>query len=125
MAAIEMKLQPTLDSVRRARRLVRESLGRCAVDESVVDTVELLTSEIVTNAIVHGGGTCELAVEVEARTVRVELRDDNPALPVRRAPAPQAMSGRGLLIVDRLARRWGFEPCRDDGKRVWFEVARA
>ena len=55
--------------------------------------------------------------------MRVEVHDDNPALPTL-GPADDeaAESGRGLRLVDALATRWGAEPCPSDGKDVWFEL---
>ncbi len=54
--------------------------------------------------------------------MRVEVADHDPALPVQQHPPAEAVTGRGLLIVDALATRWGVEPAAD-GKTVWFELA--
>jgi len=110
-------------SVGAARRFVRDVLMSRSVPEEVVDTVELLTSEIVTNAILHGRAEPKLVVEVGDGVVRVGVHDMSPELPVRRATRPDDVSGRGVLIVEELALAWGVEPERGGGKRVWFEVA--
>jgi anti-sigma regulatory factor (Ser/Thr protein kinase) len=119
-----MILEPTPSSVRAARSHVRQTLAAGAVDAGVTDTVELLTSEVVTNAVLHAATGCEVEVAVSPDRVRVEILDHSGDIPVRRAPSPDAETGRGLMIVEQLAQAWGFEPVPGDGKLVWFEVAR-
>lgn len=89
------------------------------------ETVLLLTSEVVTNAVVHGGPHkrgAEIQVRVEHfdGRIRVEVADASEALPVLGANS-QLESGRGLVLVDILANLWGVTPT-DSGKIVWFEV---
>jgi anti-sigma regulatory factor (Ser/Thr protein kinase) len=91
------------------------------ISDRVAETVELLTSEVVTNAIVHAGASPSLVVRLSRGRVRVEVHDQHADVPVRRDPGPLAVSGRGMAIVDQLAREWGVEHV-PDGKRVWFEV---
>lgn len=110
-------------SVGAARRFVRDVLMSRQVPDVVVDTVELLTSEVVTNAIVHGRSGPQLAVTVGKRMVRVAVEDQSPAVPVRRLARLDDVSGRGVVIVEELASAWGVERERDGAKRVWFEVA--
>ncbi len=116
-----LSLHPT--SVGAARRFVRDVLMSRQVADFVVDTVELLTSEVVTNAIVHGRSGPQLAVEVGERVVRVAVLDLSPALPVRHFGGLDDISGRGVVIVEELASAWGVERERNGEKRVWFEVA--
>ncbi len=94
------------------------------VGDRVVETVELLTSELVTNAVIHARSSAELLVSVGDGVVRVEVSDDDATPPTRRALDPQSAAGRGIAIVAQLAADWGVEQVPDDGKRVWFEVAR-
>ena len=110
-------------SVGAARRFVRDVLMSRQVADGVVDTVELLTSEVVTNAIIHGRSGPHLAVEVGDSVIRVAVRDLSPAVPVRQLSRPDAVSGRGVVIVEELASAWGVERERNGSKRVWFEVA--
>jgi len=115
-------LTPHPTSVGAARRFVRDVLMSRQVADGVVDTVELLTSEVVTNAIVHARSGPQLAVEIGETVVRVAVRDTSPEPPKRRLARVDDVSGRGVVIVERLAAAWGVEQDRQ-GKRVWFEVA--
>jgi anti-sigma regulatory factor (Ser/Thr protein kinase) len=97
--------------------------SRCGPSAS--ETALLLTSELVTNAVVH---TDSVGVDVHAHCDGARLRvsvDDGamtPVKPVRDGGAePRAGGGRGLWLVEVLAARWGCE-AQPDGKRVWFEV---
>ncbi|MEU2625491.1 ATP-binding protein [Kitasatospora sp. NPDC007106] len=124
------------ESVRAARRMVREALGPSAGAEDAA----LVVSELVTNAVVHSrsGAGGVLWVEVRRRhgTVRVSVTDggtaDGPAphgpphpLP-HRPPVDAGDFGRGLRIVDALAARWGSVGEAADGRRtVWAELAPA
>lgn len=103
-----------------ARRAVLDTLDKWG-HEGLREDAALLVSELVTNAVVHGGGKVEVAVLLIADRVRVEVHDHGKGLPV--GPDEPDESGRGLLIVDAVASAWGVE-AGDDGKRVWFELAR-
>lgn len=94
------------------------------VGDQVVDTVELLTSELVTNAVIHARSAPELLVRLGDRVVRIEVCDGDANLPNRRPADMYAASGRGIAVVEELATEWGVEHIPDDGKRVWFEVLR-
>ena len=110
-------------SVGAARRFVRDVLMSRQVPDAVVDTVELLTSEVVTNAIVHGESGPHLAVTIDGRVVRVAVQDRSAAMPVRRLAHVDDVSGRGVVIVEEMASAWGVERERNGSKRVWCEVA--
>jgi anti-sigma regulatory factor (Ser/Thr protein kinase) len=116
-------LNPHPTSVGAARRFVRDVLMSRQVADGVVKTVELLTSEVVTNAIVHGHSGPQLIVVIDEDVIRVSVRDVSPELPVRRLARVDDVSGRGVIIVEQLASAWGVERDRGGGKRVWFEVA--
>jgi anti-sigma regulatory factor (Ser/Thr protein kinase) len=116
-------LNPHPTSVGAARRFVRDVLMSRQIADGVVSTVELLTSEVVTNAIVHGGSGPQLVVQLGDGVVRVAVRDMSPELPVRRLGRIDDSSGRGVVIVEELASAWGVEQERGGGKQVWFEVA--
>jgi anti-sigma regulatory factor (Ser/Thr protein kinase) len=85
-------------------------------------TVALVVTELVTNAMVHGSAPVELRVAIREERLRIEVRDNGPA-EVPTEPSPPELtqaSGRGLLIVDSMVERWGVEPA-DTGKVVWVE----
>lgn len=91
------------------------------VNSRVAQMVELLTSELVTNAILHAGSACVLVVRVENERVRVEVEDSSRVVPIKRDPPLLSSSGRGMAIVDHVAHDWGVDHVAG-GKRVWFEI---
>ena len=86
-----------------------------------IDAAVLMISELVTNAVRHADSQLRVMVSIADQTLRVEVSDDNPALPVASDPEHHATSGRGLRIIDGLADRWGITP-KAGGKVVWFEL---
>lgn len=119
------RFQPRPENVGAARELARRALDGWPHPDAV-DTVVLLTSEIVTNAILHGGPHGpgeELNVEVSRGDcwARVNVTDGSSRPPVVAEEWSRDLSGRGMLIVDELASAWGYEPLLT-GKTVWFEV---
>lgn len=105
-----------------ARRFVGENLERWRCTEAL-DTVTLLVSELVTNAVVHARAEPDLAVVLLADRIRVEVTDDAPGEPSVRDPGDVDESGRGMALVDALASAWGVTQ-RGGHKTVWFEVPR-
>lgn len=103
------------------RRFVAEHLRRWALPFQVSDTVVLLTSELIANAVRHGPPPLCLQLDVDQRRARVEVSDSNPVIPVLTRPNFEAVGGRGLWLVDTLAKAWGCTP-QPPGKVVWFEV---
>lgn len=81
----------------------------------------LLASELVANAVAHGRTRVHVTVRRQDNTVRVEVQDENPRLPVMTMPPPEATSGRGLVVVEGLSHTWGVDRTTH-GKTVWFEV---
>ena len=81
----------------------------------------LAATELAANAVMHARTGFDVAVMADAGSVRVEVIDENPTLPALGDGQLPAPGGRGLLIVDRLAHRWGVVPTTS-GKRVWFEL---
>jgi CheY-like chemotaxis protein/anti-sigma regulatory factor (Ser/Thr protein kinase) len=110
-----------VSSPRQARRFVRELLE--ASDEVLVESVELLVTELVTNAVLHASSAPTVQVHIEDDVVRVEVYDEDPT-PLRPGrPSTSRPGGRGLLLLDRMAARWGDDPV-GDGKVIWFELDR-
>ncbi|MBJ6633220.1 ATP-binding protein [Streptomyces sp. I5] len=124
-----MVLDPTPESVSRARRWFRKLIApykpACSVDDCV-----LLISELVTNAILYGQSDEEWVVRVEwsrkGPSPHVEVH--NPGLPASvrlRRPDADDAHGRGLLLVDSIAASWHSGPSRFGGTVVSFELADA
>ncbi|HEV7207998.1 MAG TPA: ATP-binding protein [Mycobacteriales bacterium] len=119
-----------------ARRHVRVECAAHGVSASMTDTAVLLTSEIVTNAVLHGGGDMRLGASALATHVRVEVMDgsrqhptlrrlalaaDGMALPADESTTLLAEGGRGIALVNSLADHWGAVDAQP-GKCVWFEL---
>ncbi|MDQ1747614.1 MAG: hypothetical protein QOD07_1877 [Frankiaceae bacterium] len=112
-------------SAGRSRAFIAQFCASAGLTGEVRRTASLLTSELVTNAIVHGHSGPKVEAELGSdRVLRVAVTDDSPSvLPeVDPEPQPSIESGRGLLIVSLLASRWGFRPAPGGGKAVWFEL---
>lgn len=112
-------------SPREARRFVRGVLADIG-HEDLIDDAELLVSEVVTNAVLHGGvAEAPVSVTPVDGGVRIEVVDPADAFPA--TPVETGLDtpgGLGLGIVDNVARRWGVDPTQL-GKVVWFELTAA
>ncbi|RJK94219.1 SpoIIE family protein phosphatase [Vallicoccus soli] len=117
-AALTLDGDPTSPAL--ARRMVRAFLRAHGLD-AVDEVATLLTSEVVTNAVVHARTAVGLRVHAAADRVRVEVSDGSRRRPVRRELDTEATGGRGLLLLDRLATTWDVRRT-GDGKTVWFEL---
>ncbi|MFF6779152.1 ATP-binding protein [Streptomyces sp. NPDC012637] len=111
-----------LTAVPEVRHALREMLGTWG-GPGASDVAELLTSELVTNALVHTGRGAVVTATVVPEHLRVEVRDFvsemiRPCVPI----ADDGTHGRGLVLVQTLADSWGVED-RGVGKVVWFELA--
>ncbi len=110
---------PTPDTLRYVRRFVASVLDGRGQDRLVTD-VTIVAGEMATNAVVHAASPFELAVVHRPGTVRLVVRDTSPALPLLRAPSPDRLGGRGMILVDALSSTWGVDP-DPEGKAVWAE----
>ncbi|MFD7923936.1 ATP-binding protein [Streptomyces sp. NPDC059740] len=112
-----------LTQVAEVRRDLRRLMAGWPATESedVADVAELLTSELVTNALVHTEGGAVVTATVTDR-LRVEVRDAAPRPPVVRGTHLGGTSGRGMVLVHHLADAWGVEH-DGPGKCVWFELS--
>lgn len=82
----------------------------------------LLTSELVTNAVLHAATKVVLRMHLDPPALRVEVEDGAPDLPQPLPLTPWSEHGRGLWLVEALSRRWGAAPV-PPGKIVWFELS--
>ncbi|MCW5254003.1 SpoIIE family protein phosphatase, partial [Streptomyces sp. SHP 1-2] len=115
------RLDPEDSAPGRARRLARRALARWGLEE-LTDSVELLVSEVVTNAVRYASRPVTLRL-LRTDVLRCEVGDDVPQLPRLRQARATDEGGRGLYLVNRLARRWGATRL-STGKVVWFELNR-
>ncbi|MEU5087324.1 ATP-binding protein [Streptomyces sp. NPDC021356] len=127
---MQLEIRPDPAEVGRARKWARSRLARSgiAADESLAETLVLLVSELVTNAVVHTGCPAVLRLSlpgaaVGAATVRLEVADASTCAPLPRRAGDEATNGRGLALVDGLADRWGWS-AEGAGKRIWCELDR-
>lgn len=113
--------EPTAPGV--ARRFVRQELTSWDVADELVERATLCVSELATNAVVHGGSTLEVTVELDDGVVTVLVTDSGGNNAVRRVPGedPELVSGRGLALVEGLSSSWGSEQGAQ-GTTVWFEL---
>jgi anti-sigma regulatory factor (Ser/Thr protein kinase) len=117
---VAFMLPTTPYSVQMARFYVRTTLGYHDLGDYAED-VEIVTSELVSNAITHASAqaiTLELIRLEGVGAVVVVVTDSSPLLPVKLDPAEDAQHGRGLHVVDALSTRWGWTP-QDPGKAVF------
>lgn len=119
-----MRFVADVAQIRHARTWVMAEAAHAGAPVDIQRVVGLLASEVVTNAVRHGpaGGLVDVQVRTTGDRVRVSVRDESPRRPVRLEPDPLALSGRGVLLIDRLATAWDVEPDAA-GKTVWFEVS--
>jgi anti-sigma regulatory factor (Ser/Thr protein kinase) len=133
---VQLEIRPDPAEVGRARRWARSRLAGSGigVDEPLAETLILLVSELVTNAVVHTGCPAVLRlslpgvtgnepVEDAAATVRLEVADASARPPRPRCADGDETNGRGLALVDGLADRWGWN-ADGAGKSIWCEVDR-
>jgi anti-sigma regulatory factor (Ser/Thr protein kinase) len=120
--SVTLRLQPSPDAAAKARRTLR---GLCPqVPGHLLYDAELLTSEIVTNAVKHATGILTIAIDCDDHKLAVAVCDDSPNQPVIRNSGAENIGGRGMQLVDRLAAAWGCNPAPDaKGKVVWFRLA--
>jgi anti-sigma regulatory factor (Ser/Thr protein kinase) len=106
------------DAAQLARRYAR---AQCAgqAPSALVDDLELVISELVTNAVRHGYGQITMHLEVAPDRVVVGVQDEGAGQPAPRQPDVSEVNGRGLALVAMLATEWGVRPGPGGGKVVW------
>ena len=101
----------------------RHAVALCqdSLDEQRCEDLALAVSELVTNAIRHGGDPVTLTVHAGEDRVRVEVTDGNPTLQPVPEPTPLDTGRRGLWLVEAVCHAWGWHTV-DNGKCVWCEI---
>lgn len=124
---VELELARDPSAPARARAELREALAD-DVGEADRATLTLLTSELVTNAVIHStadaGDIVRLRITTYPDRVRIEVTDPGSGFEIGNLPPrPRDFGGHGLVVVEGLASRWGTTRAGDDGGfRVWFEL---
>jgi len=118
---VESTLPGDITSARTARRMVRDHLGS---DNGLTDDCALMVSELVANAVIHGGSAVRLRLTVHRDCIYAEVADNGTGMPRETCADLDATSGRGLLIVGSLAQDWGVIPRPGGGKLVWFVMGK-
>ena len=118
-ASLSAELQGS-DVVAGARVYAMQRAAAVGCDEHSHDAA-LVVTELVTNALLHGGGCGAIDVRGIDGGLRIEVEDRNRIPPLLGDPSEDSLTGRGLRLVAALISRWGAEP-RAEGKVVWAEI---
>ena len=117
-----LELPPAAASVRDGRRFIVSVLETWGMAD-LAETAALLTSELVTNSVLHARTEIILTVSRRNGSVEIEVRDGSRLGPRRRRHRADATTGRGLELLERLARSWDVS-VDDDGKSIRFVLDR-
>ncbi len=107
-------------SCSQARAFVRDSLASMGIDSKVADVAVLVASELVTNAVLHAHAGPVVTVHNEKTAVRIEVEDSSEMFPLVRGYSTDAVTGRGLDVIEASASNWGVVTTQN-GKTVWAE----
>lgn len=126
-ATLDLELKPTVRAPAAARAAVSRQLRRAGVEGSLAQTVVLLVSEVVSNAVRHAGAPPEtsiaLSASIEVELVRIAVTDAGEGFVPQPRDPERVGEGYGLYLLDKAARRWGVE-ATGTGTTVWFELDR-
>lgn len=120
-AVRSVKLPPTARSTTQARRFVLSALSEWGLD-GLRDTAALLTSEVVTNSVLHARTDIEISISRLDDGVVIEVSDGSRRAPVRRLQLDEATTGRGVELLQQLAAQWDVT-LHADGKTVRFTLS--
>lgn len=118
---VATELSSSVEAAAQARSVVRDLL-RQGQRLELADTACLLTSELVSNAVLHAGAPVELVVDLDRLRLAVEVIDCSDTQPLPAEADPFATGGRGLALVEQLADAWGVTQVLP-GKSVWFALS--
>ncbi len=120
MPSAELSLPPDAASVSAARRFLTGELERWGVDDLAWAGAQVV-SELATNAVLHARSGFLVRLELDGSVLRIAVRDSSTVPPNQRHYGDSATTGRGLNLLQELARSWGTDP-EPDGKWVWAEL---
>jgi anti-sigma regulatory factor (Ser/Thr protein kinase) len=123
----ECALPAATGSIATARHWITAEARTRGADARTVSAMELVTSELVANAVHHAAGTStiRLVVRSGSRGLEVRVHDSSTGVPRLRSDRAGLPGGHGLYIVDRLSGAWGWQPASDGGKVVWASFDRS
>ena len=125
-AELELVLDRTVRAPALARYAVTERCEQLGVDGSLEQSLILLVSEVVSNAVRHSPAAPDEPVGLDAtfgqRAIRVTVTDGGDGFTPRPRDPASARDGYGLYLLEKVAESWGVESCGDT--KVWFELAR-
>jgi len=122
-----LMLPATGDAIRQGRVFAVRCARELGADQRAVAVLELLASEMVTNAVKFGGerGAVGVRVVVDGDGLRLEVCDDSDVAPRLDRDRPPHLGGHGMKLVDMLARDWGVRRhVGTYGKTVWVTIPR-
>jgi anti-sigma regulatory factor (Ser/Thr protein kinase) len=114
---LSLELEPRVEAARRARELVTTACARWH-REHLTELAHIAVTELVNNAVMHAGTPITVRLAGRGDELFIAVRDGSPEPPKPRVATPTSYGGRGLMLLDRVASRWGYTP-REDGKVVW------
>ncbi|MEU4568051.1 ATP-binding protein [Micromonospora sp. NPDC023956] len=116
--ALTLDLLPAVGAARQARELVAASCARWGLPD-LIEPGMIAVTEMVNNVVAHARTPMTVRLAPGHRVLRLGVRDHSPRAPHYTGPAPlTSTGGRGLLLIDTVARRWGCTPL-PEGKLVW------
>jgi anti-sigma regulatory factor (Ser/Thr protein kinase) len=119
MDRVQRAFSPSTGAAADARHFARTTAHQWGLSP---DDVVLVVSELASNAIRHAESPFELCIERRDGAMLIEVSDNSSAPAAVRTPQVGVAGGRGLVIVDQVAREWGSRLGPHGGKTVWAEV---
>lgn len=123
---MDLQLPATRGAIPGARHWARDHAARLGVPAAQIRIVELLTSELVANAVLHGpDAPIVITLTVDAERLKIAVTDTSEAQPILRTTGPEVPGGHGMRLVDRLSSTWGVDTHDGAAKTVWFVLDRS
>ncbi len=123
---LELELERTVQAPALARAAVTERCDELGIDGSLAQSLILLVSEVVSNAVRHSSGDptapVEMLVTFGEKTIRVSVSDAGEGFTPRPRDPARTHDGYGLYLLEKVSERWGVES--RGGTNVWFELTR-
>lgn len=119
-----LPLPPHPIASRQAHKVLEWALLAWCVHGPSADDAHIVLGELVTNALMHSMDVFTLALRLHGDRILIEVWDGTDATPEVTRPDVLAVGGRGMFLVDALAKEWGVRPEEAGGKTVWAALSR-